>query len=237
MDVTSPNIAGSPVGVAGYGPGEVPEEVSDAILRRHPDEAILWRGKPDFLRLAATAFHTNTIAVYFVLLVVIAVVAGSSGNAMMIAGLGVAGVMILYGLAYLAAKKSTYILTSHRFVLLTGVALEKRISIPLKHIGAAHLKQRSGGYGDIALEISGDQRLGYFILWPHARPLRMLTPQPLLRVIPNAEQVAMKIAEACAAHTDIERNLIEVNQDQPKTGKIEQSDIATDVKGLKGAPA
>ena len=92
--------------------------------------------------------------------------------------------------------------------MVIGIALEKRISIPLKHIGAADLKPHGkAGHGSIALQITGDQPLGYMLLWPHCRPLHFASPQPLLRALPDAEGVARMLADACAQVHAIERNM------------------------------
>ncbi|MEM9501262.1 MAG: photosynthetic complex putative assembly protein PuhB [Pseudomonadota bacterium] len=214
MDMKSQSITsdqGNDGNRSGYGTGEIPEFVSEAIFRRGRDEAVLWRGRPSFWRLAATAFHTNSVAVYFALLAVFAFATDGAASAATVAIMGVSAFLILLGLAYLYAKKSMYILTNQRVVLLTGIAFEKRISIPLKYVVAAHLKRRSKDHGDIALEISGNRQLGYLLLWPHVRPFRYLTPQPLLRVVPDAETVAQHLAKACAANNPISLNLTQVN--------------------------
>jgi hypothetical protein len=84
-------------------------------------------------------------------------------------------------------------------VLRIGVALNTCINLPLGMIGAADLRARGHGFGDIALAPTATHRLGYALLWPHARPFRLRRPQPMLRAVPDAEAVARHLARACAA--------------------------------------
>ncbi|MEM6857451.1 MAG: photosynthetic complex putative assembly protein PuhB [Pseudomonadota bacterium] len=203
--------ADSPAGAPGlYGRGEIPEAATDAIFRRALDEDILWRGQPEPLRHAASAFHTNSVAFYFAVLTGIAYATSDLGSAITVAVMGVVGVLVLLAMGIYSARRSAYVLTSHRLIILTGLAVDKRISIPLKHVGSAELKPRSNGHGDIALEITVQHRLGYVLLWPHARPFRFLRPQPLLRAVPDVENVAAKLAQACAQYAPIEQNLTDV---------------------------
>jgi hypothetical protein len=57
----------------------------------------------------------------------------------------------------------------------------------------------SGNTGDIAVTLKGEHRLGYAMLWPHARPWRLSRPQPMLRALPDAARLAQELAQACAA--------------------------------------
>lgn len=167
------------------------------------DERVLWEGKPDLPTLARTAFHTRAVAIYFLLLMVTAVALGSIGGAVLTAAAGLATLGLLYSFAWLAARSSTYILTDRRLILNIGMAIEKSVNLPLKMIGAAHLSDRGGGVGDIAIEPLEGHGLGYAILWPHARPLRIAKPQPMLRAIPRVAEVAAKLAAATAEHEAI----------------------------------
>jgi hypothetical protein len=203
--------AGSPAGPQGlYGRGEIPEAATDAIFRRALDEEVLWRGQPEPFRHAASAFHTNSVAVYFAVLTAIAYVTSDLGSAITVAVMGLIGVLVLFAMGIYSARRSTYVLTNHRLIILTGLAVDKRISIPLKHVGSADLRPRSNGHGDIAIEIKVKHRLSYMLLWPHARPFRFVRPQPLLRAVPDVDSVAAKLAQACAQYAPIERNLTKV---------------------------
>ena len=51
----------------------------------------------------------------------------------------------------------------------------------------------------------GERGFGYALLWPHARPWRYRSPEPMLRAVPDAQAVAARLTRACAALVAIER--------------------------------
>ncbi|KWV94469.1 photosynthetic complex putative assembly protein PuhB [Erythrobacter sp. AP23] len=167
------------------------------------DEKIVWQGKPDLGTLARTAFHTRAVGAYFLVLIAIALALGSIGGALLTGLAAMVTMGLLYSIAWLARRTTTYILTDRRLIMNIGMAIEKSVNLPLKRIGAAHLTDRGAGFGDIALEPTEGRSLGYAMLWPHARPLRFARPQPMLRALPDVADVAHKLAEATAAHGDI----------------------------------
>ena len=231
MDLTAPTVH-TPISdrdraLLGLGEGEVPEAASEALFRRAADEDVLWRGKPEVFRHAASAFHTNSIAFYFAVLSVIAYFQGGAGHAISVAVLGTIGVAILFAMGIYSASHSAYVLTSHRLIILTGIVVDKRISIPLKRIASANLKERSQGFGDIALELNIKSGLSYLLLWPHSRFLALSSPKPLLRAIPDAMGVAKMLADACAQYAPIERNLTDVKEGDGQAPR----------EGLEGATA
>jgi len=173
-----------------------------------PGETILWQGSPHWRRLARDAFHTRKVAIYFGLLAFWRVAAGwSDGEAAapiavsigILAGLAVAGLGMLSLLAWLSAKATVYTLTSRRLVMRFGVALPLTVNIPYRIVGAADVAPNADGSGDIALALTGEGRLAYLALWPHARPWRVSNPQPMLRAIPNVADVAEILADAVQA--------------------------------------
>lgn len=164
-----------------------------------PGERMLWQGSPDWRVLARTAFHTRGVAAYFGLLLLIAALLGSGTGAAMTAALGVVGVALLHLLAWGGARTTIYTLTDRRLVLRVGIAVPKCINLPLAQVASADLALRTDGSGDVALTLLGAPRIGYLALWPHARPLRLARPQPMLRALPDAERVAALIARACLA--------------------------------------
>ena len=83
-------------------------------------------------------------------------------------------------------------------MLRIGVALNKCINLPLALVGSASLRPHGAGHGDIAVELTGRHRLGYGVLWPHARPFRLRQPEPMLRALPEAEKVAAILRRTCA---------------------------------------
>jgi hypothetical protein len=71
------------------------------------------------------------------------------------------------------------------------------VNLPLSKIGSVDLALHADGTGDVPLTISGPAKLGVVALWPHARPWKIVTPQPMLRAIPDAQGVAAHVARAC----------------------------------------
>lgn len=164
-----------------------------------PGETIVWQGSPEWRTLARSALHTRWIGGYFALLAVLALASGSAiGAALSVAG-GVFTVALLAAFAWAAARTTVYTLTNRRVVLRIGVALQTCINLPFSALGGADLALLGRGYGDIALAPSAAHRLGYAILWPHARPWRLRNPQPMLRSIPEAAEVARLLAQLCKA--------------------------------------
>lgn len=173
-----------------------------------PGETVLWQGAPDRRSLARTAFHSRLVAGYFGLLALWSLAASLSdgidsprdlaGVAMTILA-GMAAVGLLHLLAWGSARSTVYTLTDRRLVLRIGMALPKCVNLPLGLVGAVDLAARADGTGDVALAVTGRQRLGYVALWPHARAWKIGNPQPTLRAIADARKVAAVIADACLA--------------------------------------
>lgn len=171
--------------------------------RLPPGERILWQGAPDWRVLARTAFHTRLIAGYFGVLAAVALAVaggedGYSGVAMTL-GLGIAAVALLHLLAWGSARTTVYTLTNRRIVLRVGMAVPKCINLPLTQIAAVDLAARADGTGDLPLQLLGVPRLGYLALWPHARAWRVSRPEPMLRAVANAADVAALVARTCLA--------------------------------------
>ncbi len=173
-----------------------------------PGESILWQGSPDWKALARTAFHTRLVAGYFALLAGWALVTALSKG---IAGIGdlkgvamtliagILGVGLLHLLAWGSARTTIYTLTNRRIVLRIGMALPKCINLPLGLVGSVDLASGVDGTGDVAMAVTGHQRLGYIALWPHARAWKIGHPQPTMRAIPDAATVAALVARTCLA--------------------------------------
>lgn len=171
-------------------------------------EQILWQGAPEWRVLARTAFHAHLVAGYFAVLTAFALVGALrqgisgpgdlTGTAMTVI-VGILGVALLHLLAWGSARTTVYTLTNRRIVLRVGMALPKCINLPMALIGAVDLAVRGDGTGDVPLTITGKQKINFFALWPHARPWKVATPQPMLRAVANAADVAALIARTCLA--------------------------------------
>lgn len=165
--------------------------------RLPPGETMLWQGAPDWRRLAISAFHVRIVGLYFLGLSAFGLLQGSwMGTAItLVAGAACIGLLLLG--AWGVARTTLYTITSRRVVLRIGIALPKCINLPLSLIESADLALRPDGTGDLALTVTGTQRVGYLALWPHARPWRLAVPHPMLRGLADAQSVAATLARAC----------------------------------------
>ncbi|MEM7701196.1 MAG: photosynthetic complex putative assembly protein PuhB [Pseudomonadota bacterium] len=204
--------------LTGHSSVEIPEASVEVMFRRALDEEVLWRGKPEPFRHAAAAFHTNSVAIYFVILSAFSFATNGWASALTLVVMGFMAYAILLAVGVYSARHSVYILTNHRLMILAGLAVEKRVSIPLKRIANAKLRTRSNGHGDILLELNGEHQLSYLLLWPHVRSLRVWKPQPLLRAVPDAAIIAEKLASACGEYAPIERSLIDIKDTDAPSG-------------------
>lgn len=163
-------------------------------------ETILWQGGPDWWTLARAAFHVRGVSLYFAALAMLSLVMGSVFGTVALIISGVLCVGLLALIAWGVGRTTVYTLTNRRLVLRIGIALPKCINLPLSLVRAADLRPLRHGHGDLALAMEHKGRkLGYLLLWPHARPWKLRDPQPMLRALPDAQGVAALLADACAA--------------------------------------
>jgi hypothetical protein len=150
------------------------------------DESIVWQGSPDWRSMARGVFHTRLVAAWFILVAMAAFVAGGTGLTGAIVTLCVAalGLAVLAGLAWAQARTTVYTLTQKRIVMRFGVALPKCVNLPLAQIASADLKPTGPDHCDIALTVAGRFPLGWLQMWPHVRPWKVASPQPMLRGVP-----------------------------------------------------
>jgi hypothetical protein len=173
-------------------------------------ERLLWQGAPDWRALSRRAFHTRKVAVYFAILMGWRVLIGLSdglaigaalGSALglLVLALGALGLLNLF--AWLSARSTVYTVTTRRLVIHCGIALPMTINLPFRRIQAAGLKTFGGGVGDIVLTLPKGQRVAYLHLWPHVRPWRFNSPEPMLRCIGDSANVAALLVRSLAAET------------------------------------
>lgn len=174
------------------------------------DERVLWQGAPEWRQLAIEAFHARKLGLYFLALISVrlAFVALDGGGAaamlsvlawlLPLAALAV-GTMLLMG--YLSARTTAYTVTNKRVVMRVGIVLTVTFNLPFKRIQSAGLMLRRQGNGDIPLTLARGERIALLQLWPHVRPWFVAEPQPMLRCLPDAEQVAGTLALAWSAAT------------------------------------
>lgn len=168
-------------------------------------ERVIWQGKPSFKGLALRSFHIQEVAIYFGLLLAWrlwsnwsrGMPAGEAAiSALWLIVPAVSGIAVLAALAWLYRRAACYTITSKRVLFQFGVALPMTMNIPLSKIGNAALKTYRDGSGDIPLKLSDSNRVSYLLLWPHIRPWRLRTPEPMLRALPDAANAAARLAEA-----------------------------------------
>ncbi|WP_416900198.1 MAG: photosynthetic complex putative assembly protein PuhB [Minwuia sp.] len=175
-------------------PGRLPE-----------GEHIVWQGRPDWRAMARRTFHVRVVAIYFALLIawgLASALADGGGVAAGAASLATllpmtaAGLGLLVLLAWLNARTTVYTITNRRVVMRFGVALQMAVNYPFAKIGGAALREYPDGTGDIVLTTTGNDKLAYLHLWPHARPWRFRKPEPMLRTVPDAAKAAELLSTA-----------------------------------------
>jgi hypothetical protein len=182
------------------------------------DEAILWQGAPDALALALRVYHLRQLAGYFLAMLVLqGLYVGASSVPVLVRSLSISLVMAVIALAllgtvaWLSARATLYTLTNKRVVMRIGIVLTLTLNLPLRRMAAASVRAYSGGAGDIAIDLAGDDRIGWLHIWPHARPWTLKKPQPSLRCVPKVHEVAALIqATWRAANPGVEAQFGEV---------------------------
>ncbi len=170
-------------------------------------EHILWQDCPAWWPLALRAYRLRAVAIYFAVLWLIGFTAelrdGGTVHEAMIALvpltiLALVALGLILVLAVLAARLAVYTITNRRVVIRCGVALPVTVNLPFALISSAGLKRFADGTGDIALRLMQPHRVSYILLWPHVRPWHWRDPQPSLRALRQADEVAATLARALA---------------------------------------
>lgn len=181
------------------------EEIPGLPGKLPAGESILWRGAPSWRGLAWRAFHVREALFWFSAAFIVRTgLAIWHGNAVLsalrselwIAPVCVLSCAILSGLALAAARTTIYTITDRRIVLRTGIALPTTINLPFAQISDAKLRLFDSGTGDISVSFTNRTRLAWLVLWPHIRPWRVSKPEPMLRSVPHAAQVANLLSQA-----------------------------------------
>jgi Bacterial PH domain len=190
-------------------------EAAHGLPERLPaGERVVWQGSPDVQAVARHVFRWHWVAVYFVVLFAWHL-AGVQDWSQLMAWRGTIGLAIVYGLgaglwwalAWLTARTTVYTLTNRRVVMRIGIVLTVTYNLPLRCIEAADLHHAgSDGIGHIALRLEPGTRIAYLQLWPHARPGQLARPQPMLRCIAQAKQVAAILSATWAAQNGQAQN-------------------------------
>ncbi|MEJ2603439.1 MAG: photosynthetic complex putative assembly protein PuhB [Gammaproteobacteria bacterium] len=173
-----------------------------------PDgERPLWQGSPRWQSLALRALHVRKVALYFGVLVAWRVGAELFAGQPLSAALGagapflvpaVLAIGLLLFIAWQMARTTIYTITNERLILRFGIALPMTANIPFTLIESAALKNWNDGTGDIPVTVKPGNGVSWLVFWPHVRPWSFGNAQPMLRSIPEAEQVAELFAAALA---------------------------------------
>jgi hypothetical protein len=178
-------------------------------------ERVLWQGSPDWRVLARHVFHVRTLALYFsaILLLRGAFVLSDGGTAAaalkaigMTLPLVALAIGIALGLAVLSARTSVYTITDKRVTMRIGIVLNLTLNLPFKRIAGAGFREVGNGAGDIPLTLAGTDQIAYLHLWPHARPWRIAKSEPMLRCVPQGEEVARVLGQAWSQSRGLELN-------------------------------
>jgi hypothetical protein len=110
---------------------------------------------------------------------------------------------------YIQANASVYTITNKRVVMRIGAALTVTLNLPFTEIENAAIASGSKDFGTIVIDTKQTTKFSFLVLWPHARAWHFKKPQPSLRCIPDAAQVAKILSNAAKAR------LIE-EKDSPK---------------------
>jgi hypothetical protein len=172
-----------------------------------PGEKILWFGRPEPVSFWRRAYRADWVAGYFMLLAAWNCASSAIDSGAVAAtivtfktlGLGAAALALLAILAWLGARTTLYVITSRRLVMKVGIALPIFYNVPFTQIGSAAFRGYSDGTGDIPVALVGGQRIAYLTLWPHAKPFRFKKPEPALRCVENAREIAAILAQALSA--------------------------------------
>jgi hypothetical protein len=185
------------------------------------DEVILWQGAPNWISMAKHVFRLQWLSLYFAVIVIWQVISVSSSEGGLAAGwssvalaffLAAIGLVLVGLLAYWSATTTMYTLTNRRIVMRVGIVLTVTFNLPYKTLGSADLKLYKDGTGDIPMQIATEDKIAFFHLWPHVRPWRLASPEPMMRCVPNAKAVATVLTEAWMASTGL--NKMEVHDIQ-----------------------
>jgi hypothetical protein len=171
-------------------------------------ERVLWFGRPETKSLWRRAYRADWVIAWFALATAwttISALLSDQGTSTVVAaalgtlGLGAAALAILGLLAWLSARTTLYVITERRLIIKSGIALQIFINLPFSKIVAANLRAFGDDSGDVSITLAPDQHVAYIALWPSTRPWRFVNPEPTLRSVPQAREVAETLSQALKA--------------------------------------
>jgi hypothetical protein len=188
------------------------------LPERPPEgEVILWQGQPNWLRLSIDSLNVWWVLGYFIFLFVWRFISVSDlmpiYQAVLVSlpflALALIVTLLLMLVGYIQANATVYTITNKRVVMRIGAALTVTLNLPFTEIENAAIASGSKDFGTIVIDTKQTTKFSFLVLWPHARAWHFKKPQPSLRCIPDAAQVAKILSNAAKAR------LIE-EKDSPK---------------------
>ena len=187
----------------------LPDEVRKAIP---VGEMIRWCGRPNWKSLGYHAFGVKYLTVYLILSALYAVSQTNSPfrfGAFTVQYLpyimsGIFASIILFVLAYLAARHTCYVITEKRVVIRTGIALVFLLNVPFKNVVSIDLQRLANGSGNLSFKAQSKKRIPYLSCWPSVRSGSLLQPVPAFRSILSIEEIG-KICGELAEYHRVER--------------------------------
>ena len=170
-----------------------------------PDERLLWQGRPAWRGVARDVLRIRLVALYFAVMLIWGFASDRSDGwgplftlwrGVPLFTLGLVVLAGCAGYAWAIARTTRYTVTSERIILHYGVAIEAKLSLPLRRIASVGVRAGRDGTGDVLLTPKARGPLRYLKIWPHARPWRWTRVEPMLRGVPNAMAVAAIISQA-----------------------------------------
>lgn len=164
----------------------------------------MWEGAPAPRAIARHLLFVRPLAAYFALMVAWWVVANLDKAGTMdfwmpvalqltLVSLVLAGVL---GLSNWIAQSTTYAITDRRIVMRLGVIFPLTVNIPLSYVVGAQARTFTDGTGQIAVQLDQKEKLAWIVLFPHVRPWRFSTPEPLLRGLTDPAEVGRVLRAA-----------------------------------------
>ena len=178
------------------------------LPERPPEgEVILWQGQPNWLRLSVDSLNVWWVLGYFIFLFVWRFVSVSDMmpiyQAVLVSlpflALGLIVTLLLMLVGFIQANATVYTITNKRVVMRIGAALTVTLNLPFTEIENAAIASSSKNFGSIVIDTKKDSKFSFLVLWPHARAWHFKKPQPSLKCIPNADEVAEILSNAAKA--------------------------------------
>ena len=178
------------------------------LPERPPEgEVILWQGQPNWLRLSVDSLNVWWVLGYFIFLFVWRFISVSDlmpiYQAVLVSlpflALGLIVTLLLMLVGFIQANATVYTITNKRVVMRIGAALTVTLNLPFTEIENAAIASSSKNFGSIVIDTKQHSKFSFLVLWPHARAWHFKKPQPSLKCIPNAAEVAEILSNAAKA--------------------------------------